>query len=120
MNAAPDQAPVESVPYQKPTLWMRLRGNASVLVGGWILIVFVVVSIAAPVLGTVDPILIDASNRDLLPGEEGDVTDLEGNIGKHTFWMGADSFGRDIYSRVLYGTRVSLLVGFSVVFGAGR
>jgi peptide/nickel transport system permease protein len=31
----------------------------------------------------------------------------------HTFWFGADSFGRDIYSRVLYGTRVSMIVGAS-------
>ena len=53
---------------------------------------------------------------------------LEGEVLKHTFLMGSDSFGRDIYSRVLYGTRVSLLVGiasalvalaFGVVCGLG-
>ncbi|MFM9881877.1 MAG: ABC transporter permease [Burkholderiales bacterium] len=114
MNPAFDEGPVDLVPYQKPTLWKRLRGNTSVLVGGCVLIVLVALSIGAPVLGTVDPTLFDASNRDLLPGEEGEITDLEGTISKHTFWMGADSFGRDIYSRVLYGTRVSLLVGIAV------
>ena len=114
MNTASDETPVDFVQYQKPTLWMRLRGNTSVLVGGCVLGILVAVSIAAPLLGTVDPTLFDASNRDLLPGEEGDITDLEGTVTKHTFWMGADSFGRDIYSRVLYGTRVSLLVGIAV------
>src|SRR6266481_6588332 len=34
-------------------------------------------------------------------------------------WMGTDELGRDVLSRTLYGARVSLLVGISVVFGAG-
>ena len=45
---------------------------------------------------------------------------LEGETLKHTFLMGSDSFGRDIYSRVLYGTRVSLLVGIAVGAGGAR
>jgi peptide/nickel transport system permease protein len=69
------------------------------------------IAITAPILGTVDPTLFDAASRDLRPGESGEITTLEGETIKHTFLMGSDSFGRDIYSRVLYGTRVSLLVG---------
>jgi peptide/nickel transport system permease protein len=38
---------------------------------------------------------------------------LDGETLHHVFLMGSDSFGRDIYSRVLYGTRVSLLVGIA-------
>jgi peptide/nickel transport system permease protein len=73
-------------------------------------------------LGTVDPTLFDAASRDLKPGAAGEILTLEGEMKKHTFLMGSDSFGRDVYSRVLYGTRVSLVVGLAsaavaVVFG---
>src|SRR5687768_13432523 len=71
------------------------------------------VALAAPWLGTVDPTLFDPVSRDLRPGERGEITTLEGETLKHRFLMGSDSFGRDIYSRVLYGTRVSLMVGIS-------
>ncbi len=85
--------------------------NWSVRIGGCALIFLVLVSVAAPWLGTVDPTLFDAASRDLRPGQPGEITTLEGATIQHTFLMGSDSFGRDIYSRVLYGTRVSLLVG---------
>ncbi|HXI35552.1 MAG TPA: ABC transporter permease, partial [Burkholderiales bacterium] len=77
------------------------------------LVLLIVVSIAAPYLGTVDPTLFDAASRDLTPGQSGEITTLDGETLKHRFLMGSDSFGRDIYSRVLYGGRVSLLVGVS-------
>ena len=85
--------------------------NWSVRVGGATLILLVLVALAAPWLGTVDPSLFDAGSRDLRPGMTGEITTLEGETLKHSFLMGSDSFGRDIYSRVIYGTRVSLLVG---------
>ncbi len=89
----------------------NVLNNWSVRIGGAALIFLVLVSVAAPWLGTVDPTLFDAASRDLRPGEPGEITTLEGATIRHTFLMGSDSFGRDIYSRVLYGTRVSLLVG---------
>jgi len=82
-----------------------------VRIGASVLALLIVVSIAAPYLGTVDPTLFDAASRDLTPGQSGEITTLEGETLKHRFLMGSDSFGRDIYSRVLYGGRVSLLVG---------
>lgn len=95
------------------TTWKRVRRNWSVRIGGTVLSVLLLIALLAPVLGTVDPTLFDAASRDLLPGEPGEIMTLEGEYLKHTFWMGSDSFGRDIYSRVVYGTRVSLIVGVS-------
>ena len=43
---------------------------------------------------------------------------LDGSNLAHTFWFGSDSFGRDIYSRVLYGTRVSLTIGLTTALVA--
>ncbi|MFO1329988.1 MAG: ABC transporter permease [Rubrivivax sp.] len=95
----------------QPSAWQRVRRNGSVRLGGLVLLVLVLVALAAPWMGTVDPSLFDPASRDLTPGQQGEITTLEGETLKHRFLMGSDSFGRDIYSRVIYGTRVSLIVG---------
>jgi peptide/nickel transport system permease protein len=87
--------------------------NWSVRIGGTALVLLLVIALLAPWLGTVDPTLFDAGSRDLRPGAAGEIMTLEGDVLKHTFLMGSDSFGRDVYSRVLYGTRVSLVVGLA-------
>jgi len=96
---------------RQESAWQRVRRSWSVRAGGAVLLALALVAIAAPWLGTVDPSLFDAGSRDLLPGKFGEITTLEGEILQHRFVMGSDSFGRDIYSRVIYGTRVSLIVG---------
>ena len=97
---------------------MKVLANWSVRIGGAALVLLVLVALAAPWLGTVDPTLFDAASRDLRPGEAGEVTTLDGETLRHVFLMGSDSFGRDIYSRVLYGARVSLVVGISAALVA--
>jgi len=97
---------------------LTLFSNWSVRIGVLVLALLVLLAIAAPWLGTVDPTLFDAASRDLRPGESGEITTLEGETAKHVFLMGSDSFGRDIYSRVLYGTRVSLIVGLAAALVA--
>jgi len=89
-----------------------------VRIGASVLAFMVLVALAAPLLGTVDPSLFDAGSRDLLPGKAGEITTLEGETLQHNFVMGSDSFGRDIYSRVIYGTRVSLIVGIATALVA--
>jgi len=98
---------------EQQSAWQRVRRNLSVRIGGTVLVVLVLIALLAPWLGTVDPSLFDPVSRDLLPGKAGEITTLEGESLKHTFLMGSDSFGRDIYSRVIYGTQVSLIVGLA-------
>ena len=98
---------------ERPSTWQRVKRNGSVRIGGIALAILVLIAIAAPWMGTVDPSLFDPASRDLLPGKAGEITDLDGNTFEHTFRFGSDSFGRDIYSRVIYGTRVSLVVGLA-------
>ena len=95
----------------QPSAWQRVRRSTSVRIGGVALLLMLAIALLAPWLGTVDPSLFDPGSRDLLPGKTGEITTLEGETLKHRFLMGSDSFGRDIYSRVVYGTQVSLIVG---------
>ena len=122
-----DSLSVESASVlRQPSAWDRVRQSGSVRLGGLVLVLLVLIALAAPWLGTVDPSLFDPASRDLLPGKTGEITTLEGETLKHRFLMGSDSFGRDIYSRVIYGTQVSLIVGlftaivamaFGILFG---
>ncbi len=95
----------------QPSAWARVRRNLSVRIGGSVMLLLVLISLAAPWMGTVDPSLFDPASRDLVPGQAGEITTLDGELLQHRFLMGSDSFGRDIYSRVIYGTQVSLIVG---------
>ena len=95
----------------QPSAWARVGKSGPVRFGGAVLLLLVLIALAAPWLGTVDPSLFDPASRDLLPGKTGEITTLEGETLAHRFLMGSDSFGRDIYSRVIYGTQVSLIVG---------
>ena len=102
----------------QPSAWTRVRRSISVRIGGIALVVLVAIALLAPWLGTVDPSLFDPASRDLLPGKVGEITTLEGESLAHKFLMGSDSFGRDIYSRVIYGTQVSLIVGLFTALAA--
>jgi len=90
---------------------LQVLRHPAVATGGAVLALLVAAAVLAPWLGTVDPSLFDPASRDLLPGQVGEITTLEGETLKHRFLMGSDSFGRDIHSRVIYGTQVSLIVG---------
>ena len=102
----------------QPSAWARVRRSVSVRIGASVLTLLILIALLAPWLGTVDPSLFDPASRDLLPGRMGEITTLEGETLQHRFLMGSDSFGRDIYSRVIYGTRVSLIVGVAVALVA--
>ncbi len=77
-----------------------LRNNPTVTIGGTLLVVLALIGIFAPYLGTVDPTAISPAKRMRPPSE--------------LYWFGTDALGRDVYSRVMFGARVSLTVGLSV------
>jgi len=88
----------------------RLWRNSAFRFGVLVLCVLLLLAALAPLLGTVDPAAMDSANINTAAGVRGSFVKLDGAVVAHTFWMGADNFGRDIFSRVLYGTRTSLLV----------
>jgi peptide/nickel transport system permease protein len=92
---------------------MRLA-DRSVLLGGVLFAVVVAVGVLAPVLATSDPTVIDPTARNRKPGAERTVRGDDGRPRAVRHWMGTDSLGRDVYSRVVYGARVSLVVGITV------
>jgi len=77
--------------------WLTFRSNTLAMMGLVVLVVLILAAIFAPLLATDDPFAQDLGNRLLAPGEQG-----------HFF--GTDSLGRDIYSRILYGARISIYI----------
>lgn len=80
-------------------LWSEVRRNPTIFLGCGILLLLAAAAILAPLI-TDDPLRHAPVNRLKAPSAE--------------FWFGTDQFGRDLYSRVVYGARVSLIVGLSV------
>jgi peptide/nickel transport system permease protein len=93
---------------------LRLARHRSILIGGTLFAVIIAVAVLAPVLGTVNPARIDPVARNRRPGAERVVRNADGTETRVTYRMGTDSLGRDVYSRVVYGARVSLIVGVTV------
>jgi peptide/nickel transport system permease protein len=97
----------------RPGLPRRLLNNRSISAAGGVLLLLILLSILAPWLGTVDPTAIDPGSSNLLPGTRAEFMNLAGDASPHLFVFGSDSLGRDIWSRTLYGARVSLTVGIA-------
>ncbi|MDQ0587187.1 ABC transporter permease [Variovorax paradoxus] len=126
-SLATPMIPVEAIaeplpPPRRRSLFKRILADWSVRAGGGVLLLLVLMSLAAPWLGTIDPTAIDPGSGNLMPGTRDEFNSLAGDTFEHLFVMGTDSLGRDIWSRTLYGARVSLTVGvavavLAVVFG---
>lgn len=82
-------------------LWLALRKNRLSWVGLGLLLLLVFTAVFAPWLAPHDPLQQNIAYRLEPPSAE--------------FWLGTDSYGRDVLSRLIYGTRVSLLVGFVAI-----
>ena len=76
--------------------WRSLAANPLAMVGLAIVAALVLIAIAAPLLATHSPLTQDLSNR------------LQPPSAAH--WLGTDELGRDIYSRIIYGARITLMI----------
>jgi peptide/nickel transport system permease protein len=81
------------------------------LIGMFILLVVTFIAIFGPWLAPFDPNRQNIMMRLLEPGSPG--------AGDLTYWLGSDQLGRDVFSRLLYGARVSLLVGVAAIVVGG-
>ena len=86
---------------KRKLLLRRVWRNRMAMVGGTLLLLILLMALLAPLLTHNDPLAMDVANR------------LKAPSAAH--WFGTDEFGRDIYSRVLYGSQISMKVGFAVV-----
>ncbi len=94
--------------------WGRLIKNKASVTGMIIIMFFMLVMIFARPLAPHNPIELN-SGKDYLPPFWVEKS-LNGKSGSTEFPLGTDTLGRDLLSRVIYGTRVSLIVGFIPTF----
>ncbi|MBL8805821.1 MAG: ABC transporter permease [Rhodospirillales bacterium] len=89
--------PPEAIKVRRRPWWVR---NITIIAGGALLLAALLMALLAPWLGTIDPTALSPIRRLRPPSDQ--------------FWFGTDQLGRDLYSRVIYGARASLLVGAAV------
>ncbi len=80
----------------------RLLKNKLAVFGLIIIIIQVILAVFVPLFATYDPIKQDLTNAEL-------------GIGSDGHWLGTDNYGRDVWSRIVFGARISLLVGIGSV-----
>ena len=83
-------------PTSRFSLLTAIRRNPTIALGGLLLLLLIVMAVFAPLIATADPLKIAPVNR------------LQGPSVAHFF--GTDQLGRDLYSRVVYGTRIAISV----------
>jgi peptide/nickel transport system permease protein len=108
------EASAAGVPVHRAGLGRALAGNPSVVIGAFIVVFMVLVAILAPLLGTIGPSQIDPAFRNKRPGTERTMRMADGTELPFVHRFGTDTLGRDVYSRVVYGARVSLIIGATV------
>src|SRR5215510_13245948 len=106
--------PIAAAPDKPAAAFRKMLYNPAVLFGGAVIAIVLLMGLLAPWLGTIDPTAISPIARNKVPGAEFTMRTDTGERIKMIATFGTDSLGRDVYSRVIYGARVSLLVGVSV------
>lgn len=100
--ALPTKSKQTSVRSEQLRSWLHwFVGNPRVLLSGGFILLLCIAAVAASIITDSDPSLIRADTRLLPPGEGG--------------FLGTDEFGRDLFARIIYGARLTLIVSFSSV-----
>jgi peptide/nickel transport system permease protein len=95
-----------AAPAPQNRVWRYVKRHPTIIIGGALLAIMTMLAVLAPWLGTVDPQALAPIRRLRWPSAQ--------------HWFGTDMLGRDVYSRTIYGARVSLIVGISVaLFSTG-
>jgi peptide/nickel transport system permease protein len=89
-----------AAPAPRSGVWRYIRRHPTIVVGSVLLLLMAGMAVFAPWLGTIDPQALAPIQRLKWPSAD--------------YWFGTDMLGRDVYSRTIYGARVSLIVGISV------
>ncbi|WP_127535936.1 ABC transporter permease [Paenibacillus illinoisensis] len=92
-------------------IWKQLIISKTGMLGSVLVLLVVLIAICAPLLTSHDPAAVDPLNRLKPPAW------LDGGASEH--WLGTDNLGRDMWSRIVYGARVSLIVGMGAVIVSG-
>jgi ABC-type dipeptide/oligopeptide/nickel transport system permease subunit len=90
--------------------WVRLLRNRAAILGSLIILFFLAVAILAPIIAPHNPLKIHDGKGYLPPAWVRESS--TGKVGDRQFLLGTDNLGRDVLSRVIYGARVSMVVGF--------
>ncbi len=97
--------PAPAVPRER-RVRRYVRRHPTIIIGGALMLAMMAMAVFAPYLGTSDPQALSPIKRLRWPSA--------------LYWFGTDMLGRDVYSRTIYGARVSLIVGISVaLFSTG-
>ncbi len=95
------------VPSQSPArlAWRKFRGRPAAMVGLAVVLLFIIMAVAAPLIAPADPIKTSWTAIRKAP--------------QAAYWMGTDENGRDVLSRIIWGARASMLAGLISVAIAG-
>src|SRR5262249_10421252 len=104
MAVAPAELAVPAAAPSRRSLRRYIRRHPTIVVGGALFLLMLAMAVLAPWLGTVDPQALSPVKRLKWPSAQ--------------YWFGTDMLGRDVYSRTIYGARVSLTVGISVAIAS--
>jgi peptide/nickel transport system permease protein len=101
-----DQAPPEVDQTPRSRWWAGVEGfvrrRPLGAIGAMVIVIMLVVAAAAPLIAPYDPVVVDFAAMLAAPGA--------------AHWLGTDAFGRDVLSRLIYGSRTALIVGFGSAF----